>query len=281
MRTNVMLTLTALLIGVCPAFGNPLPVPAVWGVDPTMAGYELVYMDAFSPTVFARYPLPGIRVTDTRIGLAGDAGWVLYYVNGDTDPNTIHLLSSGDGSHLGEVKIGGVAQPHGLGLVAGMFFAADEFSKDLLAYPLGGGPSIGPWSDVYDVRAVAGDTGNRLFVYSDIKIGGSPQGMYAIYELDPLNPGAPARFFSGIPGGDIVGMASDYQFLYVSDSQRHLFVIDASSGGLVHVQDLGFVVYGLGTTRITSPESGSTAALLLLALVAMAVNLYARPGWRV
>lgn len=263
--------LLALLVGVCTGYANPLPVPAVWGVDPTAVGQELVYMDAFSPQVFARYPLPNIRTIDTQIGLTGDAGGTLYYLNGDTDPQHLHLFSSQDGSSRGEIQIGALNPPNDLGLVGGLVFTSDAVSQRVLAYPAGGGPSLGPWSNIYDPKAVAGDTGDRLFVYGDTSINGVPQNAYAIYELDPLNSAAPARFFSPSPSATIVGLAGDFQFLYASDTEGHLFVMDESSGALVSTTDLGFVLYGLGTTRVKTPDSGTTGILLLLGIASIAV----------
>lgn len=51
-----LLALAALLVGGPSGLGNPLPIPAVWGVDPTAVGQELVYLNAFAPEVFGRYP---------------------------------------------------------------------------------------------------------------------------------------------------------------------------------------------------------------------------------
>ncbi|MBX3744018.1 MAG: hypothetical protein KF833_01795 [Verrucomicrobiae bacterium] len=264
------------LVASCFTFGqvhaNPLPAPAVWGIDPSSPGEELVYYSVFGygeTGVLARFPIPGIDPADTIFGLAGNNDWTLFLVQGERAPQRVQSIHTRSGVVMSDMEFDlGDVQISGLGLWDGAFFAADAATgllyrhRDLIASEE---PEIVP--GIVDPRSVAGDAGSPIFTYADRLVDGVPQGEYAIYQIDPLT--LEPTYFSVSPSDSIVGMASDYEYLYLSDLDRNLFVYSLRTGGLVFQNELPAVFFALGTTRIVTPDSGSVLIALTLGLLSV------------
>lgn len=257
MKTSWRLALLIACLAPVAGFANPRPVPAVWGIDPATEGGELVYVDAVDGHVFGRYPLEGILPTDTSFGLAGNRDWTLFLIEGERSPDRIRLISTRSGEVVGEAAAGVAGREVvGLGIQDGTLLAADGSVHEL--FDLSDG-SVLP--AVYDPRSVAGDTGDRTFFYGDAILDGAPLGEYGIYEI---NPGSrEVSFFAASPSDGIVGMACDFEFLYLSDREGGLYVLDLDSGAVRWQSELPFTLYALGTTRIPTPDTGSALWSLL------------------
>jgi hypothetical protein len=193
----------------------------IWGVDPSGAGQELVAVNAFTGAEVTRLPLPSITSADTEIGLAG-RGDTLYYINGDYDPGTVYILDTTDGSVKDTVTLTGGWDVDGLGWyggVSGYLYTAGCEVLDVHRYPAGGGDPTFYWSDAYDPQAVGGDDTGRIFTTHN------NDGVHIIAELDPVN-NVPAINTFASPSQSVVGMAFDGDYLFVSDTQGMLYVLN-------------------------------------------------------
>ena len=114
----------------------------------------------------------------------------------------------------------------------------------------GSGPEF-YWSNVYDPRAMAGDNGGLIFTFSRTSQDTfNPDGPWGIYEIDPLS-NIDATWFADSPSDDIVGMAYDGTYLYLSDTNNMLYTMN-NSGMLINTLDLvDYSLYALASTEGT------------------------------
>jgi hypothetical protein len=114
---------------------------------------------------------------------------------------------------------------------------------------------------------MAGDNGGRIFTFGTLGAGAG----YQFFELDPLASSSPLLAF-GSPSQSIVGMAFDGSYLYASDSDRNLFVIDPDSGAVLSSIQTDYVLWGLASTEGKPQPVPEPGTLLLLgsALTGMA-----------
>ena len=246
-RLAVVLSV-ALIISVFPmaslvsANGGP---SQIWGIDPTSADQELVAIDAWTGTQYGAIALPGDPSGDTELALAGDSTQ-LYYVNGDDDDSTVYVLDPTDGSTLGTLTITGGWDVDGLGYYnegTGYLYTSGCLALDMHRYlATGGGPTFF-WSDAYMPQAVGGDDTGRIFT---THYDGED---YVIVEVDPVNYVPVINTFAA-PSQDIVGMAYDDTYLYVSDTNDMLYILDPDDGTILNSLDLGYTLYALAISGL-------------------------------
>lgn len=231
----------------------------VWGVNPASTGSELININPFSGVVNLSYSISGIGATNTEIGLAGHSG-SLYYTNANQANGTIYQIDPLTGSQTGSFTVSGGWEIDGLGYYAGSggswIYTSGCSVDDVHRYVAtdGSGPNF-YWSDIDDPKAMAGDNGGKIFSY------GAVDGTYALYEIDPLVDTS-ATFFANSPSANIVGMAFDGTYLYLSDTMNKLFTMDLD-GNLVNTLDLGYTLYALASTEGSGAPVPEPASMLL------------------
>ena len=227
----------------------------VWGVDPASTDNELVLLDAWTGTEYARFALPTISSGDMEQGLAGESAQ-LYYVNGDVNDSKVYLLDPTDGSTLGTVILldGDGWDVDGLGNYngsAGYLYSSGCPVEDLHRYPAVGGLPTYYWSTIYDPKTVGGDDTGRIYTYGQLD---DEYGDWVIAQIDPENNVAPLNTFTS-PSEDPVGMAYDGTDLYVSDTSDMLYILDRDDGTVLNSLDLGFTLYALAVTEELPPPA--------------------------
>jgi hypothetical protein len=242
-----LITICAVALFIFTVSNVSLAESRVWGVNPQASGNQLVNIDPFTGAISQSFALPGgISSTNTGIGLAG---WTnaLYYTNSDTENGKIYAIDPTNGSVATSFTVSGGWGINGLGYYAdagGAYLYTSGCSVlDMHRYNAldGAGPQF-YWSDVHDTKSVAGDNGGRIFTYSNTSAGGQ----YGIYEVNPLVSGT-ATWFCASPSDSIMGMAYDGTYLYLSDTGGDLYTIN-NGGTLVNTLNLGYNLYGLGST---------------------------------
>jgi len=254
-KLAVVLTV-ALVISILPmasaVSANSVGPSPIWGIDPSSTDQELVLLDAWTGTEYARLALPGDPSGDTELALAGGSNQ-LYYVNGDDSDATVYRLDPQDGSTLGTVTITGDWDVDGIGYYGGgggYLYTSGCAAKDLHRYSAAGGGPTFYWSDVYDPQAVGGDDTGRIFTTS---YNGTH---HRIAEVDPVNGPyvAPLNIFDS-PSQSVVGMAYDGTNLYVSDTNDMLYILDPDDGTVLNSKDLeDYTLYALAASALLIVE---------------------------
>lgn len=245
----LVLVMIATILSMAAVSADPQP-SWVWGIDPASTGNELVLLDAWTGTEYARFALPTISSDDTEQGLAGESAQ-LYYVNGDDDDSTVYLLDPTDGSTLGTVTLNEGWDVDGLGNYggsAGYLYTSGCTVDDMHRYPAVGGWPTYYWSTIYDPKAVGGDDTGRIYTYGQL----GEFGPWRIAQIDPVNNVAPLNTFIS-PSEDVVGMAYDGTNLYVSDTSNMLYILNRDDGTVLNSLDLGFTLYALAVTEVLPP----------------------------
>lgn len=252
-RLAVVLTV-ALIMCVLPmasaVSANSVGPSWIWGTDPASTDKELVLLDAWTGTEYARLALPGDPSGDTELALAGESAQ-LYYVNGDDSDATVYRLNPQDGSTLGTVTITGGWDVDGIGNYGGgggYLYTSGCGAEDLHRYSAAGGGPTFYWSNVDDPQAVGGDDTGRIFTTS---YNGTH---HRIAEVDPVNGPFvdPLNIFDS-PSQSVVGMAFDGTYLYVSDTNNMLYILDPDDGTVENSLDLGYTLYALAVTEVIPP----------------------------
>jgi hypothetical protein len=233
----------------------------VWGVNPSATGNELVNIDAFTGATNRSFSLLGLGIqpTNTEIGLAGWAN-ALYYTNADVSNGRMYVINPSDGSTISSFNVDGGWEIDGLGYYAGgggaYLYTSGCNIEDLHRYYAADGAMAEFfWSNAADPQSVAGDNGGRIFTYAQVN------GSWGIYEVNPLI-NEPMTFFANSPSDNIVGMAYDGTYLYLSDLNNRLYTMN-NSRTLVNTLDMSFTLYALASTEGTPINVPVPGALLL------------------
>jgi len=219
----------------------------VWGVNPSASGAQLVNIDPLTGAISQSFSLSGlgIQTSNTEIGLAGWSN-ALYYTNANVANGTIYVIDPTNGSTTDSFTVSGGWEIDGLGYFAGgggaYLYTSGCSVDDVHRYNAanGAGPQF-YWSDSDDPQSMAGDNGGRIFTYSD-----DGQG-WGIYEINPL-VSTNMTWFAASPSADIVGMAYDGSYLYLSDTSNMLYTMN-NGGQLINTLDLGYNLYALASTE--------------------------------
>lgn len=274
MRSSVLprsLMVCAFLLPLC---SLPVSASLIWGVNPAAEGAELVNLNPFTGAIYKTYPLPNIAPGNTEIGLAGWAN-ELFYTNANTANGTIFVVDPADGSLKRSFAVSGGWEIDGLGYfsngVNAWLYTSGCVVDDMHRYEAANGANPQYfWSQIRDPRSVAGDNGGRIFTYGKM----SEQGPYGIYEVNPLSNFA-AVYFAASPSRDIVGMAYDGLYLYLSDTQGMLYTLN-NSGALVNQLQLGYTLYALGSTEGTGGQIPEPGTLFMVGFALMGLGLLSR-----
>jgi hypothetical protein len=251
MKKLAILLTVALIMSILPmgaVSANSVGPSWVWGIDPSSAGEELVLLDAWTGTEYARLALPDISSSDTELALAGGSD-KLFYVNSDYDEEKVYVLDPTDGSTTSTVWLTGDYEVDGIGYYGGgggYLYTSGCAVDDLHRYSAAGGDPTYYWSDSVDPQAVGGDDTGRIFTTS---YNGTH---HNIIEVDPLTDVAALNTFAP-PTQDIVGMAYDGTNLYVSDTNDMLYILDPDDGEVLNSLDLGFNLYALAISAAMPP----------------------------
>ncbi len=253
------------LVGILGFTGVSRVQAQVWGVNPLAVGAELINLDPFTGAILTSFSLAstGITTGSTEIGLAGWADNELFYTNADVANGMVYVLDPSDGSTLRTFAVSAGWEIDGLGYwsdgLASYLYTSGCTVDDMHRYgAVDGASPTYYWSNANDPRAVAGDYGGKIFTYADDGMG------YGIYEVDPV-VNTDMTWFAASPSADIVGMAYDGMYLYLSDANNRLYTMD-NSGTLLNTLDMDYTLFALGSTKgtgevVSAPEPAS--ALLL------------------
>lgn len=226
----------------------------IWGVAPSKTGEELVNINPWTGAVSKSYGLPGgIGSANTEIGLAGTSN-LIFYVNADTENGKIYTINPATGGVIGSYSVSGGWEIDGLGYWSNgtnsYIYTSGCSVDDVHRYnALDGASPQFFWSNIKDPQSMAGDNGGRIFTYGSVT--GAALG---IYEIDPLN-NVSATFWGTSPSNSIVGMAFDGTYLYLSDTQQMLYIMQ--NGQLVKTTELAYNLYALASTEgipVATPE---------------------------
>ncbi len=232
----------------------------IWGVAPSKSGGELININPWNGVVGQTWTLPVISSGNTEIGLAGWSN-TLYYSNANANNGTIYSINPTTGQVTSSFTVSGGYEIDGLGYWSGggnsYLYTSGCSVGDVHRYNASNGAS--PefyWSTVTGPKSMAGDNGGKIFTYAGGKV----------YELDPLNDIAPLSSFDFLKptGGayDIVGMAFDGTYLYLSDTLGSLYIMQ--NGQLVKTTELGYSLYALASTEGVPVGTPEPLSLLLV-----------------
>lgn len=255
------LTLLSFLIFVIVAF--PLIAQAdVWGVKAGSNGNEIININPFTGAVSKTYTAPNFSPGNTEIGLAVWSDQ-LFYTNANAENGKIYTIDPNTGNTTGYYSVSGGWEIDGLGYWSGSgqsyIYTSGCLVNDVHRYVATNGSS--PyffWSNVYDPQSMAGDNGGAIYTV------GYVGQVFGIWQLDPLI-NTNATWFGSVPqaAGDIVGMAYDGKYLYLSDTNNYLFTIN-NSGTLVGTLNLNYTLWALASTEGTGQQQVPEPATMLL-----------------
>lgn len=234
--------------------------PTIFGVD--SAAQQIVYFDAWTGIEGYRLPVPSYNPAflNTEIGLAGSQNFELYYVNSDVNPGQVFVLDSATGIIKNQFGLSGGWNVNGLGYesIVPALYTSGCSAGDMHQYLTAGLPPHPPgffWGgigvSVHD--AVGGDDNGRFF---------APQtGTGLIFELNPLIGGVVATIPAPFEP-DIVGMAYDGTYLYVSTINNNVWTLDANTGAVINVLRTNYTLYALAA----APVIPAPGAILLVSI---------------
>jgi hypothetical protein len=240
----------------------------IWGVDPSGTN-ELVNLNPWTGAELQRFNITNISSTDTNIGLAGWSNQ-LFYINGNFNPGLVQVISPSDGSVTNSFDIAGGWNVNGLGYYSGSqgsyLYTSGCSVGDMHRYVAadGSGPTYYWGNSLQNRNAVGGDAGGRIF--TTLSSG-------SIAEVDPLVNQNPINTFAAPQGSStIVGMAFDGIYLYASDLDDHLYILNPDTGAVLNTITTRYTLYALGSTEGVVPLP-PTVLLLGSGLLGLA-------GWR-
>jgi hypothetical protein len=91
---------------------------------------------------------------------------------------------------------------------------------------------------------VGGDNSGRVYTTNEESL------VHEIVEIDPLIKHQPLLNIFTSPSQEIVGMAFDGMYLYVSDTNDMLYILDPDDGTVLNSLDLGFPLYALAANNL-------------------------------
>ena len=234
----------------------------VWGVNPLATGSELISINPFTGVIQTAFSLGSTIATgNTEIGLAGWGENELFYTNADLNNGMVYVLDPANGSTIRSFSVSGGWEIDGIGYWSdgtdSYLYTSGCSVDDMHRYDAadGAGPQF-YWSDAYDPRAVAGDYGGKIFTYAQ------QEGTWGIYEVNPT-VNAALTWFAASPSTDVVGMAYDGMYLYLSDTNNRLYTMN-NSGNVVSTLQMEYTLYGLASTAGTGEPLPEPASILVL-----------------
>jgi len=219
----------------------------IWAVktDATNNTNSIININPFTGVVTSSFNAPNYASGNTNMGLAG---WknALYYTNADSNNGTVYIINPTNGNVSSSFTVSGGWGMDGLGYfsnASGSWIYTSGCSvDDVHRYQAANGSS--PqfyWSDVSNPLSMAGDNGGAIYTVGNVG------GKFGIWEMDPLADNN-ATWFGNSPSENIVGMAYDGKYLYLSDTDGKLFTMN-NSGQLVNTLNVGYNLYALGSTE--------------------------------
>jgi hypothetical protein len=247
----------SLLLGIVMVLSAASAQADIWGVKAVDGKNEIININPLTGAVSKSYDAPNWVTGNTEIGLAG-WGKELFYTNTNAANDTIYRIDPTNGATLGSYTVAAGWEIDGLGYWSGAsgsyIYTSGCSVGDVHRYDATNGsfPTY-YWSDISNPLSMAGDNGGKIFT-----AGTGANGLFGIWQIDPEVDGT-ATWFAGSPATSIVGMAYDGINLFLSDAQNMLYTMD-NSGNLVSSLDLGYTLWGLGSTEGTGgvvPEPGT------------------------
>ena len=123
----------------------------------------------------------------------------------------------------------------------------------------GSGPMF-YWGNADDPRSVAGDNGGQIFTYARTETGGP----WGIYRVNPLTD-TDMTFFADSPSTTVVGMAYDGVYLYLSDLESKLYMLN-NAGALISTLQMSCPLYALASTEGTGGAVPAPGAIVLVGI---------------
>jgi hypothetical protein len=261
MRKRVVIALvlvSAMLFAASAWAGEAL----IWGVAPSKTEGELININPWTGAITKSYDLSSTMINSTNKDI-GLAGWTnaLYYTNANIANGMIYTINPATGATVSSYTVSGGWEINGLGYWSSgansYIYTSGCSVNDVHRYNATDGASpVYYWSTVTGPTSMAGDNGGKIFTYAGGKV----------YELDPLNDIAPLSSFDFLKptGGayDIVGMAFDGTYLYLSDTEGFMYIMQ--NGQLVKTTDLGYSLYALASTEGVPVGTPEPLSLLLV-----------------
>jgi hypothetical protein len=232
----------------------------IWGVKQGSNGMDLININPWTGAVSTTYGVPGTN-SSTEVGLAGWSN-ALYYTNANLSNGTIYTINPTTGAQVSSYTVSGGYEIDGLGYWSNgansYLYTSGCSVGDVHRYNAENGASPGfYWSTISGPMSMAGDNGGKIFTYA---------GGY-VYQLDPINDVAPLSSFafSGPAGAllDVVGMAFDGTYIYISDTSGKLYTL-SMSGQLMNTLNLGYNLYALASTEGVPVGTPEPLSLLLV-----------------
>jgi len=233
----------------------------VWGVRVLSQSNDIVKLDPFTGAVSTVYTAPNFQTDNTKIGLAGWS-YEIFYTNANSENGKVYKINPATGTTIGSYAVSGGWEVNGLGYWSGggqgFIYTSGCSVNDVHRYnALDGASPTFYWSNISGPLSMAGDNGGKIYT-----VGSDSTGLFGIWGMNPTTD-ENATWFATSPSADIVGMAYDGIYLYLSDTANHLYTMN-NAGQLINTLDLDYTLFALGSTEGTGGAVPEPATMLLL-----------------